>query len=189
MRFRTSYANITSTLALVVAMSGASYAAVTIPKNSIGSPQVKNDSLVGADINESKLGAVPNAKKLAGKDLSAVRYPSVLPSGTTLTGIWNIDADTSGSGDWRTDISFPAPTATEVAVEINLDTPTANCPGTVASPTATPGYLCIYIYGHGGYASIIAFPGVGNRGALVSASDDGSAGDLFANGTWALVAP
>lgn len=81
------YANVTATIALVVALGGTSYAAITLPKNSVGSRQikskavgkselksnavrskkVKNDSLTGADVNESKLGPVPNALTLQGK--------------------------------------------------------------------------------------------------------------------------
>src|SRR5262245_57645295 len=50
-RPRLSYANVTATLALVLATSGAGYAAaVKIPRNSVGSPQVINDSLKGRDI-------------------------------------------------------------------------------------------------------------------------------------------
>jgi hypothetical protein len=74
------YANITSTLALVVALGGTSYA-VTLPRNSVGSAQIKkggvansdiknnavtsakitNDKLTGKDIKESTLGRVPSA--------------------------------------------------------------------------------------------------------------------------------
>ncbi|TMK38440.1 MAG: hypothetical protein E6G56_14675 [Actinobacteria bacterium] len=40
-----SYSNVMSTLALFVALGGASYAAVTLPPNSVGSRQVRNGSL------------------------------------------------------------------------------------------------------------------------------------------------
>lgn len=67
----TTYANVTATLALVVAIGGASYAAVNLPKDSVGTKQikknavkskkVKDDSLTGKDINESALAKVPSA--------------------------------------------------------------------------------------------------------------------------------
>lgn len=76
------YASVTATLALVVALGGTSYAAISIPKNSVGSPQikkdavksadVKNDGLKGKDIKESTLAKVPaatNADQLGGKTL------------------------------------------------------------------------------------------------------------------------
>lgn len=58
-------------LALGIALGGTSYAAITLPKNSVGtkqlkrnavtSPKVKNNSLTGADVLESKLAKVPTA--------------------------------------------------------------------------------------------------------------------------------
>lgn len=88
---RLSYANVMSTLALFLALGGISYAAATLPKNSVGTKQikkngvtavdikknavtsakikpnavlssdVKNDTLSGDDINESTLATVPSA--------------------------------------------------------------------------------------------------------------------------------
>jgi len=59
-----------SVLALVVALGGTGYAAVKIggdqiKNNAITSPKVKNDSLTGSDVDESKLGAVPQATDAA----------------------------------------------------------------------------------------------------------------------------
>ena len=59
MKFRTgSYANVASTLALVVALGGTSYAAVAIAKNSVGSPQIINNSVKSADVKNGNLKAV-----------------------------------------------------------------------------------------------------------------------------------
>jgi hypothetical protein len=62
---------VVATIALFVALGGGAFAAITLPKNSVGSKQikrnavngkkVKNRSLSGADINLSKLGKVPSA--------------------------------------------------------------------------------------------------------------------------------
>ena len=80
-RSHLSFANVISVIALFVALGGASYAAVTLPKNSVGAKQikknaverakiksnavdsskVKNGSLTGSDIKLSSLGAVPSA--------------------------------------------------------------------------------------------------------------------------------
>jgi hypothetical protein len=79
-RSRLTYSNIIATLALFIALSGASYAAVKLPKNSVTtktikrsavtSPKIKNKTITGADvksdtltgkqINESTL-AIPSA--------------------------------------------------------------------------------------------------------------------------------
>ena len=81
LRARLSYANVTATLALFVALGGTGYAAVTLPRNSVGTKQlrsravtasklkpgavtgrgVRNNSLTDADINEGTLGKVPSA--------------------------------------------------------------------------------------------------------------------------------
>jgi len=51
-----SYANIMATLALVVALGGGAYAISQLPKNSVGSKQVKDNSLRAKDF---KAGQVP----------------------------------------------------------------------------------------------------------------------------------
>ncbi|MEA2438993.1 MAG: hypothetical protein QOH76_417 [Thermoleophilaceae bacterium] len=66
-RPRLSYANVASTLALVIALGGVSYAAVKIDgKNlksrSVAASKIKKNTLTGTEIKESKVGKVPNAK-------------------------------------------------------------------------------------------------------------------------------
>src|SRR2546423_8620085 len=65
-RPRISYANVASTLALVLALGGVSYAAVkfnvkSIKNRSIPAAKIKKNSLTGTEINELKLGKVPLA--------------------------------------------------------------------------------------------------------------------------------
>jgi hypothetical protein len=104
-RPRLTYANVTATLALFVALGGGAYAAATLPRNSVGTRQLKrgavttaklhkravtnsklrknavtsskvrNNSLTGSDINESTLGAVPSAAIATG--LAHVTYKAV----------------------------------------------------------------------------------------------------------------
>jgi len=71
LRKHLSYANVIATIALFAALGGGAYAAVTLPKNSVGPKQikknavsgkkVKNRSLTGVDINLSRLGKVTSA--------------------------------------------------------------------------------------------------------------------------------
>jgi hypothetical protein len=81
LRPRLTYANVTATLALFVALGGGAYAATVLPANSVGPTQLKknavstakiknnavsgakllDNSLGGADINESTLAKVPSA--------------------------------------------------------------------------------------------------------------------------------
>ena len=64
-----------ATIAVFVALGGGAYAAVKLPKNSVGpkqiaknavrSGEVRNNSLIGRDIRESRLGTVPSARNAA----------------------------------------------------------------------------------------------------------------------------
>src|SRR5262249_27364680 len=80
-RPRPTYAGVTATLALFVALSGGAYAAATLPANSVGAKQIKksavergkikrnaidgskvlDNALTGEDIKESTLDEVPAA--------------------------------------------------------------------------------------------------------------------------------
>jgi hypothetical protein len=81
MRPKLTYANVMATIAVFMALGGASYAALKLPKNSVGAKQlrrnavttakikngaitaakVRNGTLTGNQINTSTLGTVPNA--------------------------------------------------------------------------------------------------------------------------------
>ncbi len=61
MRRRPRFADVVSVLALFAALGGGAYAAVKLEADSVGSKQVRKDSLTGADIKEGKLGRVPSA--------------------------------------------------------------------------------------------------------------------------------
>jgi hypothetical protein len=54
-RVRLTYANATATLALFVALGGTGYAAITLPRNSVGSAQIRPRSAGAADL---RTGAV-----------------------------------------------------------------------------------------------------------------------------------
>jgi hypothetical protein len=102
MRPKLTYANVVATLALFIALGGASYAALKLPKNSVGTKQikknavngakVKDDSLTGNDINEATLARVPSATEaasaqtLGGMSVDQLAATSKLscPSGTNL---------------------------------------------------------------------------------------------------------
>lgn len=78
---RPTYANVMSTIAVFIALSGVSYAAAKLPKNSVGEKQlktnavtskkikrsaitadkIKNGTITGADVNAATLGKVPSA--------------------------------------------------------------------------------------------------------------------------------
>ncbi len=71
LRQRLTYANVMATIAVFIALGGASYAATQLPKNSVGSKQIKKNAITtakikkgavsGAKINLKSLGQVPSA--------------------------------------------------------------------------------------------------------------------------------
>jgi hypothetical protein len=81
LRARFTYANVMATIAVFIALGGASYAAVKLPKNSVGTKQIKkgavtgakikDGTITGAKINVSTLGAVPSAVHAGAADDAA----------------------------------------------------------------------------------------------------------------------
>src|SRR4051794_27323027 len=55
LRSRLTYANLTATLALFIALGGGAYAAVKLPKNSVTTAQVRNGSLLSRDFKKGQL--------------------------------------------------------------------------------------------------------------------------------------
>ena len=70
-----SYANVMATVAVFLALGGAAYAATKLPKNSVGTKQIKKGAvtgikikkgtITGTNINLAKLGTVPSASNAA----------------------------------------------------------------------------------------------------------------------------
>ncbi|MBS1678415.1 MAG: hypothetical protein JST08_13640 [Actinobacteria bacterium] len=83
-RQRLTYANVMATIAVFIALGGASYAAVKLPSNSVGTKQLKNNAVTTAKIRN---GAVTGAK------VDAATLGTV-PSATTAT-----SATTAGTAD------------------------------------------------------------------------------------------
>jgi len=195
-RPRLSYANVTATLALVLATSGAGYAAaVHLPRNSVGSPQVKKDSLKGVDIKEGSLTTVPDAATLGGQSPVQLRYTAPVPSGVTLQGSWGYDTTSAGPGDYRAFFSYGAEFGAALSPEFAGTTTTTHCTGSADNPTALRGFVCLYLFpgASGGVSSFgaldvpFANTRFGSGVNLVVSSAVGA--DLFANGTWAATAP
>lgn len=71
------YANVTATLALIVALGGTSYAAINLPANSVGSRQIKPRAVAGSDL---RANAVTSAKirngSLRARDFRAGQLPA-----------------------------------------------------------------------------------------------------------------
>jgi hypothetical protein len=115
MRPRLTYANVMATVAVFIALGGASYAATQLPKNSVGAKQLKKNAiseakikdeavsaskvrkgtLTGAQINSSTLGTVPSANHAN----SADHATSADQAGGAANGAVRIDYFTEAASD------------------------------------------------------------------------------------------
>ena len=89
-RPRLSYANVVSTLALILALGGVSYAAATInggsiKKRTISGNRLKQNTVTGKEVKESKLSKVPKAKAADTATSAATAGDSALLGGSTPT--------------------------------------------------------------------------------------------------------
>jgi hypothetical protein len=57
LRGRVTYANVTATAALFVALGGTSYAALTLPRNSVGSSQIRKNAVGASEIRARAVGS------------------------------------------------------------------------------------------------------------------------------------
>jgi hypothetical protein len=72
------YANVTATLALVVALGGTSYAATQLPANSVGAKQIKKEAVTGSKIAKNAV----TSKQVKGESLQASDFAKgQLPAG------------------------------------------------------------------------------------------------------------
>ena len=105
--WRPSHTTVAAYLALCVALGGTSYAAVSLPKHSVGtaqlkknavtSPKVKNGSLTKADFNASDLPAGPQgAQGPKGADGTADAFARVQADGTLQPDVAGFPAQNKG---------------------------------------------------------------------------------------------
>lgn len=56
-RHHTTYANVMATIAVMIALGGSSYAALTLPRNSVGDRQIRAGAVRGSEVKNGSLGA------------------------------------------------------------------------------------------------------------------------------------
>jgi hypothetical protein len=125
-------------------------------------------------------------------------FPGTLPSGKTLRGVYYAENTAAAAADRTSDsVSFGFTLASQPAAHYIASgaTPPAQCPGTVNSPEAAPGHLCVYEFSRFSVTSAgIVDPTEGvigqssKEGFGVGATASG-AGNYFVGGAWAVTSP
>ena len=113
---RASFANVMSCLALFVALGGASYAAVSLPNNSVGAKQIKRASIDNTKVKRGSLlkssfrrGQLPAGARGARGARGAVGLTGV--TGLAGTGIklaaftHHVSVDVPGDSEWHDDVT------------------------------------------------------------------------------------
>ena len=96
MRRHLTYANVIATFALFLALGGASYAAIKLPANSVGSKQIKDGAVTSADIKNHSIrpgdfrGGLPSGPRgprgpEGNKGAAAVKYWARISGGANPT--------------------------------------------------------------------------------------------------------
>jgi hypothetical protein len=195
----------------LVAVGAASAAAATqitsqqIKNATIQSVDVKNGALTGADVKDGSLASADLKNGgVAPADLApavaAGFYSGPIPSGVTVVGFLDEDFEIGDGvvGELRTAIELPGEPGKDLTdADVNFapdgiaattdDDPA--CTGTVASPTAPPGKLCLYT---DSIAQGIAFVDTivqYDRWPVLRIFSSGASSDVFARASWAYTAP
>ena len=153
LRAKLTFSNVVALVALFVALSGAAYAAIQLPKNSVGTRQLKKGAVTKAKIKPATVKALRGATGPAGPPGPVGPAGGTLPAGVTLRGTFALgqnDGTSSTSITSEAGVSFGGytlptrPVVNMVLTPFSISPPPA-CPGTVTAPEAAPGNLCVYV--------------------------------------------
>jgi hypothetical protein len=95
MRPRLTYANVVATMALFIALGGASYAALKLPKNSVGTKQLKKNAVNGSKVKNNSLTGEDFAGSVA--DASHAAHADLADSATNATHATSADSASNAS--------------------------------------------------------------------------------------------
>jgi hypothetical protein len=161
---RLTYANVVATLALVIAVGGASaFAASKLPKNSVGTKQIKKGAVTPAKLAVAAKSALtgpagpigPTGPQGAKGDRGEKGekggagepgpFPTNLPTGKSLSGFMSIFGTGTVTVSDSAAFAFPLLSApTPHFIDMGGAAP-AGCTGDSSSPGADPGNLCIFV--------------------------------------------
>ena len=123
-----------------------------------------------------------------GTAASIATAAGILQSGKTETGTWAFTKNSPGQ--IRVPLSLPIPTKEPLHVgfaQSGEEDPSPHCVGSVAKPTADPGYLCVYSEQH--EDPLNALGPVRTSGVVLIYESNSTAAPQVNEGTWAATAP
>jgi hypothetical protein len=201
-----SPAMVVACIALLIALAGTSYAAIRLPANSVGAKQLKKGAVISAKVRDHSLLALdfkPDQLPRGPQGFKGDPGPfpdGDLPAGKTLRGNWVAGSNAVGADEFAYDaITFgfrlaSAPTAHVLAPGAP---PSTECPGSLSSPEAAQGHLCIYTHSNSNAGPALTCdpvlnlcgPSQANRyGTVIRATSTGF-GPYYSWGTWAVTSP
>ncbi|MDQ2629666.1 MAG: hypothetical protein M3Y75_01640 [Actinomycetota bacterium] len=213
LRAHLTYANVVSTLCLFLVLGGGAAVAVStvLPKNSVGTKQLKKGAVTPVKLSEASKATLTGPEGPRGPegppgqegrrgpegpqgDPGEVLFPPALPSGQTQKGAYGIAstrANKEGGAFYPgVQVSYPVPLSFTPTINVieKDGPPTANCPGDVSNPTATAGNLCLYAQQEGVPLEVENIPASGRFGFMVfPEAEEGF--NYQVTGTWAVTAP
>jgi hypothetical protein len=198
-----TYANVMATVAVFIALGGASYAAIKLPKNSVGTEQLKNGAVTETKLSKGARATLAGDADSQGKEGTAgknVIALAPLPSKATETGVFAAatGSETAVSGQLTTAVvqfaqPLPAPLDSHHVVTLKQSESSADhCPGV---GQAAPGFFCAYVGYELGASFFSPFedPATGANGTGVDGANafvkTTGTGTGALGGTWAVTAP
>ena len=211
LRSKLSYSNVMVTvLAVIVVGGGTAYAATqALPKNSVGSKQIKKEAVTPAKLSAAAKSTLVGPKGPKGDtgatgaqgpkgDKGETGPPGplteVLPSGKTERGMYVFNGTRPAGGSYTPNfsISYPLPLSFDPKLTFIKvgGSATAECPGSISTPLAAPGNLCIYEGrdDNGFPTGALLEPNTKRFGALLFVNATASS-DYEVEGTYAVTAP
>jgi hypothetical protein len=158
--------NTIALLALFIALSGTTFAAaVALPKNSVGTAQLKNGAVTKKKINKKTIRQLKGNRGPAGpqgpqgptgpQGVQGVQgpagpFPAALPATKSLYGTFNVECDGSVCEGGNAHFTYPLASAPTVHYIQAGQAPPAGCSGSVSAPAAAPGNFCAFEGNSGG---------------------------------------
>lgn len=167
-RKKLNYANVMATLAVFIALGGSSYAALTLPRNSVGSAQIRSNAVSSSDIRDRavRLRDLATSTRVAlrgqngpagpaGQD--AVGFRSyVNGGGGQIRGNARNVEHAAGSNEYR--LTFePSAGAPPIASCIAVAGPSGGAAGFASADPADPNLVVVKTFGQDGAPRELSF--------------------------------